>query len=137
MIFIGKIYYIRSNNWLNFEAYILRNKYIKQAFSAAILYSWSFSHTEIGWHYKYSCQCSLNGMPHFTDSNNWRMVMRQTPYSHWLNVYYWWEIWRTCRPQQSNIFCLKKGWNSTNNMQSYIIPLKISISKNSNKGQGL
>ena len=76
-----------------------------------------------------SCKCNFNKVPQFIDSNDWRTVTRHSLSNHWPDVFYWREIWRTCRPrQQPNIFCIKEDSNNISNTCSGIILLKRRIS---------
>ena len=44
--------------------------------------------------------------------------MSQSLANNWPDIFYWWEIWRTCTPkQQMNIFCIKKDLNNTSNVR--------------------
>ena len=68
---------------------------------------------KIGWHVV-SCLYNFNKTSWFIKSRDWHMVTSQSLGNHWLDVFYWWKIWWTCRRgQQSNIFCMKKGPNNT------------------------
>ncbi|GFW25634.1 hypothetical protein TNCV_1308951 [Trichonephila clavipes] len=72
--------------------------------------------------YKYRCPCSFDTMPQLINHRDWRMVISQSLGSHRPDVFYWREIWGTCRRGQSKkvrtipatcgraLFCLNVGF---------------------------